>query len=583
MGSRMARSPQQRRRQSKPDHRDTEPRVTIVGAGLAGMTAALRLLERGFHVTLIERERYLGGKLGAYEDPDLGGKGDFHEHSFHMYLNWYHNFWQIADEIGIIDNFVPQHALTYLKRREYPRIGMASQLTDVGAVQTAWKNLFSGVESPVNMYLYGYSLLDLLAAGGPIGNLDRASVSSFLESRCYFTEKVEVLHRHTLAKAFASPTYLNSARSYQQFIGYGFRRPSPMAWLLKGNTDRYLFRQFEDRLNDVARVNGVSFQVERSFRIDEILLDDEGQIKLIGTKGSREVDLDPKPQETRACVKEIAASESLILAVPFEALSRLISGRLLLAAIELGNVRKLRGQPMASIDIYFNRKLENVPQGITLLADSPFDLTFVDNSQLWKDGGPSDRTFLNLIISDFSIFTSHTEEEEKAVILESALAELRNYIEFDYAPPIPSGMFLPSTRVARKVEEARKDDVDRERCHIQYNVHEQLFVNEVGSWDFRPETSCRIPNLFIAGDYCKTFIDVVTIEGAVVSGLMAADAVQQRAGVDRPVEILRPETIPQPFLAALKWMGAPYAIAAKAASMWQSELQRNFRMMFPNG
>jgi hypothetical protein len=581
----MARSPKgsQSESQSSSDHPNSEPRVTIVGAGLAGMTAALRLLERGFHVTLIEKERYLGGKLGAYEHPDMGGKGDFHEHSFHMYLNWYHNFWQIADEIGIIDNFLPQHALTYLKRREYPKPGMASQLTDVGAVQTAWKNLFSGVESPASMYLYGYSLIDLLAAGGPFGNLDRASVSSFLESRCYFTEEVDVLHRHTLAKAFASPTYLNSARSYQKFIGYGFRQPSPMAWLLKGNTNRYLFQQFEERLNYVAKSNYVEFKIQKSTRIDELLLDDEGQIKLIGTEASRETDLDRRRQPARDYKKEIPVTESLILAVPFEALSTLISGRLLLAAIGLGNVRKLRGQPMASIDIYFNRKLENIPQGITLLADSPFDLTFVDNSQLWKDGGPTDRTFLNLIISDFSIFTSHTQEEEKAVILESALAELRNYIEFDYAPRVPSGMFLPSTRVARPVKEIREDDVDRARCHIQYNVHEQIFVNEVGSWDFRPETTCKIPNLFIAGDYCKTFIDVVTIEGAVVSGLMAADAVQRRAGVDRPVDILRPETVPQPALAALRWMGAPYAIAAKAASMWQSELQRNFRMMFPNG
>jgi hypothetical protein len=391
------------------------------------------------------------------------------------------------------------------------------------------------------------------------------------------------MHRHTLAKAFASPTYLNSAQSYQRFIGYGFRQPSPTAWLLKGNTDVYLFEQFENRLRAVAKNKEVKFDLKMSTRIDELLLDDEGQIKLVGTEESRESDRSPVSPPTSTCIKEIPASESLILAVPFEALSTLISGRLLLAAIELGNVRKLRGQPMASIDIYFNRKLENIPQGITLLADSPFDLTFVDNSQLWKDGGPSDRTFLNLIISDFSIFTSHTEEEEKAVILESALAELRNYIEFDYAPRVPSGMFLPSTRVARPVTEIREDDVDRERCHIQYNVHEQLFVNEVGSWDFRPETTCKIPNLFIAGDYCKTFIDVVTIEGAVVSGLMAADAVQQRAGVERPVEILRPETVPQPALAALRWMGAPYAIAAKAASMWQSELQRNIRMMFPNG
>ena len=67
------------------------PQVTIIGAGIAGLAAALRLVERGFDVTLLEQDDFLGGKLGAHTHEGRYS-ADFHEHSYHMYLNWYRNF-----------------------------------------------------------------------------------------------------------------------------------------------------------------------------------------------------------------------------------------------------------------------------------------------------------------------------------------------------------------------------------------------------------------------------------------------------------------------------------------------------------
>ena len=51
----------------------------------------------------------------------------------------------------------------------------------------------------------------------------------------------------------------------------------------------------------------------------------------------------------------------------------------------------------------------------------------------------------------------------------------------------------------------------------------------------------RFRNLFLAGDFCQTFIDVVTVEGAVVSGLLAAEALRRKRKIGAPIDIIRPK------------------------------------------
>jgi|RhiMethySRZTD1v2_1073278.scaffolds.fasta_scaffold00684_8 hypothetical protein len=545
------------------------PQVTVIGAGIAGLAATLRLVERGFDVTLFEEDAFLGGKLGAHNHTDH--KADYHEHSFHMYLNWYHNFWQIVDELGIRAHFTAQPGMVYLKRDHYAVDAHKPELINVGAIGSTWHNIFSGVQSPTDMFLYGYSLVDLLGSSvWPLRDLDRTSVFDFFESRPYLTDGAMALHGQTLAKAFASPTYLTDAQSYRQFIGYGFRQPDPMMWLLRGNTQQYLFDPLRRHLEKLAAARKTVLRIEKLQRVDKLKLerDEVGKHRKITglwvstLLQSPTIDVGGEPEVDGTRFE--ALSGDVILAVPPQALSRLLDAEMFTAAPELGYVRKLRSQPMASLDVYFKRKLQNVPTPITLCLDSPFGLTFLDTSQLWSEGS-SQATSLNVTMSDYRIFARYKSAEEIATIKEYLFSELRHYIEFRYDPA------------------GKDDDIDRSRCHLQTNVGEELFTNEVGSWEFRPETTCQIPNLFIAGDYCKTPVDVVTIEGAVVSGLLAAEAVRKRAAVGDPIRIIAPDVYPEPALAALKLAGMPYAYAAKGWSMLYGAFQQGVRDIFPNG
>ena len=57
-----------------------------------------------------------------------------------------------------------------------------------------------------------------------------------------------------------------------------------------------------------------------------------------------------------------------------------------------------------------------------------------------------------------------------------------------------------------------------------------LLVNTVGSWERRPKAHTAIPNLFLAGDYVQTDIDLATMEGANESGREAANEILRRSG-----------------------------------------------------
>ena len=148
------------------------------------------------------------------------------------------------------------------------------------------------------------------------------------------------------------------------------------------------------------------------------------------------------------------------------------------------------------------------------LLDSRWELSLLDKSQIWRDSDGN--TSLNVIASDADTLIDFPPSE----LVKLLLRELNRFIAFEDA------------------------DVDTGRTHLQTHVGEELFVNQVGSWDFRPRTVCNIPNLFIAGDFCQTVVDVVTIEGAVMSGLQAAEAVRRRHRVGNPITIVEPDCYP---------------------------------------
>ena len=87
------------------------PNVVVVGAGIAGLAAATGLAERGVSVDVLEREAYLGGRVGGWTEQLADGTPVAMNRGFHAFFRQYYN-------------------LRNLLRRIDPALGMLAPVLD---------------------------------------------------------------------------------------------------------------------------------------------------------------------------------------------------------------------------------------------------------------------------------------------------------------------------------------------------------------------------------------------------------------------------------------------------------------------
>ena len=537
--------------------------VTIVGAGIAGMSAALRLLERGFKVRLLEQDNFMGGMLRACHFPDDPG-GDRHEHSYHMLMNWYLNLWDIIDELDLRANWTPSYAFYFLNKDQ----SQPAKMLNVGSPVDLLRNISSGAAPLPDLFLFMYSMIDLLSQ--PIQKdrfLDKYSVNGFMASRPYATERAAELQQKVWETVWAIPSYNASAKSYKTFLKYGNYAPTPQIWVFNKNKYDALIGPIERKLKSF----GDHFEFIPLAYVQGLDLDAHGCVKsLRWIKVLESPSINPrgwhKPAVPSAVgprgrdeVRTLAIEGDLIMAVTPGAMTRMIDAPIFERAPHLGDLRKVKSVPMASVELHFKKGiwLKNIPPNVCVLMDAKYQMTFLDYSQTWH---LHDSTFLYVTCSDCEALMCVPPETRigagkrtpgKVVLdlhhpgtaIEFLLQQLQETVPFDVA------------------------DVDLERTRIQTNTGEDLFANDTGSEAFRPDTVTRIPNLFLAGTYVRNYADVATIEGGCVSGLMAAEQVRLRAGVMPPITIKTAGYHHESVFSALKWAWAPYAAGAKLWSM----------------
>jgi isorenieratene synthase len=90
-----------------PTKISSQKSAAVIGAGIAGLTSAILLSERGFKVKLIERDNFLGGKVGSWNVKFEDGYETKVEHGFHAFFKQYYNLREILKKIDSFKHLIP--------------------------------------------------------------------------------------------------------------------------------------------------------------------------------------------------------------------------------------------------------------------------------------------------------------------------------------------------------------------------------------------------------------------------------------------------------------------------------------------
>jgi Flavin containing amine oxidoreductase len=563
-------------------HNTGKPKVTIVGAGIAGLTAAFRLAQRGFEVTIFESDDLPGGNLGG----NRGGTRDssaIYDVYPHMFGEWYNNFWALMKDIGLTreTNFERLPACGFLRAGEFPNYG---HLVDNGSAKTVIPNLFSGIIPVPDMFLACYAIIDLLTqdfSSHGIGS--EQTLNGFLVTRPYATDRMAEYFNMLDKNIWSLDSYLTSAYAFQCFAKYQFREPSPQCWVLKGNSYKEIIeplcRVLRERwgctIMNNRRVDGVTVRQGRVTQISYREMPDSAGGKTTHNSQLQEVDnlilaVAPTSLAELVLTKASADQEGQAPANGTEGVSReaLLRERIEAAPIsrslpQLAGTRRLESEPIRVLYAKFRRELPNIPRYYVALIQSKYSLTFVRSESLTEAPG----TVLAIAVSDFASLP---------VDLDSTLVVDENHFPNANEETLREATFLILKEFRRYVPFRLgacwgdpDSDVDWGGTFLESNSDQRLFMNEVGSRVLCPDTHYpnEIGNLYFAGETCNNPIIIATVEAAVCSGLQAARALWQKHGAaaergDR-IDIIVPRAYPLSLLLAWKFALAPYAALAK--------------------
>ncbi len=515
--------------------------VAIVGGGISGLAAAIKLQKAGFQVTLFERHNRLGGNMSS-EDVN----GVEHDVYPHMFCDWYDNFWDLFEnDLGLSRSahFDPRAGLKMLREGSETY----EQLFNPTTLEAIIANLKSGAMSPAEMFLMGYSMLDL--AGYPFNRegyaqLDKLSVNGFLYSQSTTTEQIAEMENYILQVIWSIQSEHTSAETYQDFLRHtlSFPNGAPFAHMLKGSLQDGLIAPIQQLLERL----GTTIKLETS--VTSVRL--EGDVPRLHWR--------KQGSSTRM---QSGRFDQVIIAVPADPLTDFIMGgpddlpgdRIIDREPSLAQVRRLRSVPIPVIDLYLNKKLSGFPAENIGLTGAQYGLSVVDISQLWQGQDFDGKTALVVAASDGESLPGHDFSAQAWFMLQ----ELTRYY-----PGINIGSHWGDP----------DSDIDWDKTHARSNTDYGLFLNDVGSWDWMPDTAYpqTLPNVVFAGDLCRGNVNMATIEGAVESGVLAAAAVQRydalaHAGkpLGQPIELIKHVTYGNTALRAAKIALMPFAYAAK--------------------
>lgn len=507
-------------------------KVAILGGGVAGMSAAHELIERGFAVEIYEKQpQYVGGKarsvdyygegLNPYPKPLPG------EHGFRFFPGFYKHVTDTMSRTpfgsgnkSCADNLVFSQTAMMASFDKPPLLTLVNfpkSLKDLEIV------LLDFVETPE---VTGLTREDAKFFAAKLWQL----MSSSFERRADEYEHIswwEFTDAANRSKAFQQyfvgglTRTLVAAKAEEVSTKTGGNILLQLLFLManpKAHADRVLNKPTNEAWlypwKDYLIGKGVQY-----FHGHEVqgIQCQNGKITAATVKTPEGV------------TKQVQA-DYYISAMPVERMAALLNDDLLKADPSLANLSALANDTawMTGIQFFLNKDVK-LNKGHTIYTDSPWALTSISQLQFWTDytiedrGNGKVRGVFSVDISDW--FTTGlngkkaSECASKEEVKNEVWEELKRSLNVKGKTVLTDDM-LEDYYLDRDIGFNQNSNFAMATTN-----EEPLLVNKINTWGLRPEAYTAIPNLFLASDYVRTNTDLATMEGANEAARRAVNAI----------------------------------------------------------
>jgi len=479
-------------------------RVAIVGAGLAGLAAAVDLVDAGHEVDLYEARPFMGGKVGSWVDEG----GNHIEMGLHVFFFNYANLFALLRKVGAIDNLLPKdHTHLFVNTggdlRELDfRFALGAPFNGLKAFFTTpqldWldklRNALALGTSPIVR-----GLVDYEGAMKVIRDLDRISFQQWFLGHGGSEQSIKRMWNPiAYALGFIDCEAISARCMLTIFMMFAAKTEASKLNLLKGSPHRWLTGPILDYIEQ----RGARLHLRH--RVTEVHFEEvEGETHVSGlTLGTPDGDV-------------TVQADTYLAACDVPGIQRMIPEAWRRWPL-FDNLYKLEAVPVATVQLRYDG-------WVTELGDSP--MAEAARRDLDRPSGLDN--LLYTADADFSCFA------------DLALASPVDYRKEGVGSLLQCVLTPGDPWIPKKTEEivAATDEQVRRLFPSARNLKlvwsnvvklaQSLYREAPGMEPYRPDQRTPVSNFFMAGSYTKQdYID--SMEGATMSGRLAAAAILGR-------------------------------------------------------
>lgn len=481
-------------------------RVAIVGAGLAGLSTAVELADRGHTVEIFESRPFVGGKVGSWVDAD----GNPIEMGLHVFFGCYYNLFDLMQKVGAFKDLrLKEHTHTFINRGG--RTGMLDFRFITGAPFNGLKAFFTTSQLSLqdkaqNAIALGISplvrgLVDFEGAMKTIRDLDAISFADWFRRHGGSEGSLKRMWNPiAYALGFIDTEQISARCMLTIFQFFAAKTEASVLRMLEGSPHEYLHKPILNYLNERG------CQVYTRRRVRQVQFEEVGD-------------------RTRVTGLVIASGDT----------EETVTADAYVCACDVPGVQRLLPQPWRKWEQFDNiYRLDTVPVATVQLRFDGWVTELNDDAERRQlDHAAGLDNLLYTPDADFSCFADLALTSPGDYYREGQGSLLQVVLT-------PGDPFIkqPNEAIAQHVLKQVHDlfPSSRELTMTWFSVvklAQSLYREAPGMDPYRPAQQTPIDNFFLAGSYTQQdYID--SMEGATLSGRQAAQAIVETLGQSTP-------------------------------------------------